>query len=93
MVKLEQGRQLDNARLTPCGPKVEQNDLSAIAGEVYGACAVRDREVGGYFACLCGMRAAIARREQGERQEEEQGEATRKPHILIIRSERPGRKR
>jgi hypothetical protein len=41
---------------------------------------------------LAGMRTAVAGRQQGQRQEENGDEETREPHILIIRSKRPGRK-
>jgi hypothetical protein len=51
--------------------------------------AVCQGEVGRHLAGLCGARAAIARGQKGDGRYESQDEATRKPHILIIRSVSP----
>jgi len=92
VVQIEQGGQLHHARLAPGSPEVEQDDLAPVVGEVNGGRAIGDGEVRGRVAGLAGMRTAVAGRQQGQRQEENGDEETREPHILIIRSKRPGRK-
>ena len=87
VVKLEKRWQFNHAGLAPRCPEVEQHNLAAIAGKVDGGGAVGDGEIRGGFAGLGGMSAAVAGADEGQRQGENQVEGTRKPHILIIRSD------
>jgi hypothetical protein len=50
--------------------------------------AVGDGEIGGDFAGLRGMGSAVAGGDEGQREDENESEKTREPHILIIRSDR-----
>lgn len=60
VVELEKGWQLDHTGGAPGSPEVDHDHLAAIVGEVNGGGTVGDGEVGGEFAGLCGMGAAIA---------------------------------
>lgn len=82
-----------NAGHAPGGPEVDEDDLTTVAGEMDGGGAVGEGEVGGRLAGLRRMRAAVAGGQQGKWQQGGQNEATRKPHILIIRSGRAMGKR
>jgi hypothetical protein len=92
VVEFEKRWQFDDAGLAPSGPEVEQDDLAAITGEVDGGCAVGYGEIGGGLAGLGGMGAAVAGGDKGQREKEKDGEESREPHILIIRSGRAGTK-
>jgi hypothetical protein len=59
---------------------------------VDGGRAIGDREVGGFLPDLAGMRAAIAGGHERQWEKKKDGEKTKVPHILIIRSNRAGRK-
>lgn len=88
VLKLEESWNLLHAGWTPGGPEIEQDDAAAIAGEMNGGGSVGDCEIGGDFAGLAGMSAAIASGCEEERRQRDQREEARKPHILIIRSDR-----
>jgi hypothetical protein len=90
MVEREQRGHLFDARYAPACPEVKQDNVAAVAGQMNGGRAVGDGEIGGNLAGLGGMRAAIARRQRSQSQKEDQDEAAREPHLLIIRSERAG---
>ena len=65
MVKREERRHLLDTRHAPGSPKVEQDNLAAVAGKMNGGRAVRDGEVGCGLAGLRGMRTAAARGQKG----------------------------
>jgi len=92
LVELEERGKFYDAGSAPGGPEVEQNHMAAIVGEVDGGLAVGDSEVGGFLAYLAGMYTAIAGRDERQRKEKNDGEKTKISHILIIRSNRAGRK-
>jgi len=86
VVELEEGRHLLHAGCAPRGPKIEQNDFAAVVGQVHGGVAVGDSEVGGNFAGLRRMRAAVAAGNQRQREKSSQRERAKRTHISIIRS-------
>ncbi len=90
-VEFEEGGQFHDARLAPGGPEVEQHNLASIVGQMNGRGSVGDSEVRGYLTGLGGMCAAVACGHQGQRKEQREWNESRKPHILIIRSERANR--
>ncbi len=92
VMELEKRRCFLNAGSTPCGPKIKQDHFAAIVGQVDGCASVGDGEVRRRGGELGGVGTAIARGEQGERQGQDEGEETRRPHTSIIRSESPQRK-
>ena len=65
MMELEKRRQLLDTRHAPACPKIEQDNLAAVAGKMNGGRAVGDGEVGRGLAGLRGMRTAIARGQKG----------------------------
>lgn len=88
MVKLEKRGQFHNAGSAPRCPEVEQNDLAAIAGEMDGAGAVGDCEVGRLFAGLQRMRSAITAAQHKKDLDQDESEPAIEPHVPIIRSGR-----
>ena len=65
MMELEKGRQLLDTRHAPGSPKIEQDNLAAVAGKMNAGRAVRDGEIGRGLASLRGMRTAVARGQKG----------------------------
>jgi hypothetical protein len=65
VVEREERGHLLNAGRAPGSPEIEQDNLATVARQVNRGCAVRDGEVGSKFAGLRGMRAAIARGQNG----------------------------
>jgi len=65
MMKREERRHLLDTWHAPGSPKVEQDNLAAVAGKMNGGCAVGDGEIGCGLAGLRGMRTAVARGQKG----------------------------
>ena len=87
-MELHEGGGLLNAGRALAPPQVQQNDLASIVREPDGVFAVADCEIRSEAIGVSRACAAVATRGYGERNQRPEGNETRKPHILIIRSGR-----
>ena len=70
MMELLQRRKLFDAGAALAPPKVQKHNFTAVVGKVHGSLSVRNGEVRSRFPSLFWVRAAIAAKNRGQRQKQ-----------------------